>query len=198
MTIFVQINMLDKFIKYTRPPDNWKIAVIIISGVLTGLIFFIMYVGNATSYLSDKPETCINCHVMYPQYSSWRESSHERIATCNDCHVPQDNIFRKYYFKASDGMRHSFMFTFRLEPQVIKIHEAGINVVQENCKRCHSSLVDHTFLISSQSDEEKKCWSCHRETPHGTVSSLSSFPNVRVPGLDPVTPEWLREKKLNK
>lgn len=172
--------------------------VIVISGVLSGLVLLVLYVGNATSYLSDKPETCINCHVMYTQYASWRISSHARIATCNDCHVPQDNIFRKYFFKASDGLRHSTMFTFRLEPQVIRIKEAGIGVVQENCKRCHSNLINHTQLITKESDEEKKCWSCHEETPHGTVNSLSSFPNVHVPKIDPVLPEWLLNKNLNK
>lgn len=174
--------MFKKVIKYTQPPKKWKVPVIIISGTLTGLVLFVLYIGNAVSYLSDEPETCINCHVMFNQYASWRSSSHARIATCNDCHVPQDNFFRKYFFKASDGLRHSTMFTFRLEPQVIAIKSAGINVVQENCKRCHSSLIGHTFLRHSESDEERKCWSCHHETPHGKINSLSSFPNVKVPG----------------
>jgi len=40
-------------------------------------------------------------------------------------------------FKARDGLRHSFMFTFKLEPQVIRMHEAGRIVVQGNCVRCH-------------------------------------------------------------
>ncbi len=189
--------ILKNFILYTRPNVKWTVPVIILSGILSGGMFFILYIGNATSYLSDDPEACINCHVMYTQYASWRSSSHSRISTCNDCHVPQDNIIRKYMFKASDGLRHSTMFTFRLEPQVMKIKHAGIEVVQENCKRCHSNLIDHTFLKTSQSDEEKKCWSCHVETPHGTVNSLSAFPNVRVPGPHPVFPEWL-EEKLNK
>ncbi|MDQ3022307.1 MAG: cytochrome c nitrite reductase small subunit [Bacteroidota bacterium] len=187
-------NFLDKFIQYTRPDATWTVPVILISGALTGVIFFVLHIGNATSYLSDDPEACINCHVMYTQYASWRSSSHSRIATCNDCHVPQDNVFRKYMFKASDGLRHSTMFTLRLEPQVMKIKQAGIEVVQENCKRCHSNLIDHTFLKTDESDDETKCWSCHTETPHGKVNSLSSFPNVRVPGPKSVFPEWLEEK----
>lgn len=194
--LILNMKLFDKFVSVTKPPDSWKVSVIIISGILSGLILLIIYVGNATSYLSDKPETCINCHVMYTQYASWRISSHARIATCNDCHVPQDNIFRKYFFKASDGLRHSTMFTFRLEPQVIRIKEAGINVVQENCKRCHSNLINHTQLITNESDKERKCWSCHEETPHGTVNSLSSFPNVHVPQIDPIIPEWIKENKL--
>lgn len=189
--------MINKFIQYTSPPKKWKVPVILISGILTGMVLFVLYVGNATSYLSDDPETCINCHVMYPQYASWRASSHSEKVTCNDCHVPQDNVFRKYFFKASDGLRHSTMFTLRLEPEVITIKSAGIDVVQENCKRCHSSLIDHVYLKSEKSDDEIKCWSCHKETPHGTVSSLSSFPNVNVPGPKKLIPDWIN-KNLNK
>ncbi|MEZ4822272.1 MAG: hypothetical protein R2942_07540 [Ignavibacteria bacterium] len=52
--------MLNKFIQYTSPPKKWKVPVILISGILTGVIILVLYVGNATSYLSDDPETCIN------------------------------------------------------------------------------------------------------------------------------------------
>ena len=127
------------------PPDKWKIPVLLTLGVLTGLAFLTFHIANGTSYMSDKPETCINCHVMFPQYSSWQHSSHARVATCNDCHVPQDNFIRKYLFKATDGLRHSTMFTFRLEPQVIRIKDAGRNVVQENCRS-----EEHTSELQSQ------------------------------------------------
>ncbi|MEZ4689672.1 MAG: NapC/NirT family cytochrome c [Ignavibacteria bacterium] len=103
--------MLNKFIQYTSPPKKWKVPVILISGILTGVIILVLYVGNATSYLSDDPETCINCHVMYPQYANGEQVPIHKKVSCNDCHVPQDNVFRKYYFKASDGLRHSAMFT---------------------------------------------------------------------------------------
>ena len=110
-------------------------------GIVIGLCGYIFYLSKAHSYLSDDPKACVNCHIMEPEYATWLHSSHGRNTVCNDCHVPHDNVFRKYYFKANDGLRHATMFTFRMEPQVIKMHAPGQKVVQENCIRCHSTLV---------------------------------------------------------
>lgn len=186
-------------IELILPPDRWKVRVIMLTGVFTGLILLVLHLAKADSYLSDNPETCINCHVMFPQYVSWQKSSHKSV-TCNQCHVPQDNFFRQYYFKASDGLRHSYMFTFRLEPEVIRIHKAGKEVVQENCITCHSDLVDHVQMMRfqmSNGEEDRYCWSCHMETPHGKIGSLSSTPHSLVPQQRPVLPNWLN-KFLNK
>jgi cytochrome c nitrite reductase small subunit len=187
----------NRYINALLPPPNWRIPVILAAGILLGLVFMVLHIANATSYLSDNPRACINCHVMTTEYASWQKSSHARVATCNDCHVPQDNFFRTYAFKASDGLRHATMFTFRLEPQVIRIKEAGINVVQENCLRCHqqliqrSSLTNEVTLDSRTHGEGKFCWDCHREVPHGRVKSLSAYPGARVPAPEPIIPKWL-------
>lgn len=93
------------------PPERWKFPVIVLLGILSGIAVYALYVSNAVSYLSDSPRTCVNCHVMAPHYTTWFHSAHREYATCNDCHVPQDNIFRHYYFKAQDGMRHAYIFT---------------------------------------------------------------------------------------
>ena len=122
---------MKNFLLALIPPPQWRVPVIVAVAVIIGLGFVILHISNASSYLSNDPRACINCHVMTAQYASWERSSHARVATCNDCHVPHDNPISTYAFKASDGMRHAFMFTFRLEPQVIRIKEAGINVVQE-------------------------------------------------------------------
>lgn len=189
--------MLKKVISFFTPPDRWKLPVIIASGVMAGLLLLIFHISNASSYLSDEPRTCMNCHVMAPQYASWQHSSHARVATCNDCHVPHNNFVNKYMFKAKDGIRHAAIFTFRLEPQVIRILDPGINVVQQNCIRCHEPLVQRVVLKDAvtaeirEHGEGRYCWDCHRETPHGRVSSLSAFPAARVPQLDPVIPKWL-------
>lgn len=186
-------------IQYLLPPPNWRFSVVILLGIIAGLGIHILNISNAASYLSDDPQTCVNCHVMYPEYASWEKGSHGRVTTCNDCHVPQDNIIRKYMFKASDGLRHASIFTFRMEPQVIRIKDAGRDVVQENCIRCHANYLHPVSLraIGAKSihdDTDRLCWDCHRETPHGKVHSLSSSPNIIRPELGPVIPAWIKSK----
>ncbi len=186
-----------KLLNFVVPPPRWQLPVAIALGIFVGLVAYVVKISNAGSYLSDSPQTCINCHIMHPQYATWQHSSHRQWTNCNDCHVPHDNVFHKYLFKAQDGLRHATIFTLRNEPQVIKIKDAGKAVVQENCKRCHEYLNKEvgtytTTLKTHQKGEGKLCWECHRETPHGTVNSLSATPYARVPELESPVPEWLK------
>ncbi len=188
---------LFKLLHFLYPPPVWRAPVIILLGIITGLGAHVLYISNAVSYLSDKPETCINCHVMNPQYASWERGSHGRVATCNDCHVPHNNFVNKYMFKASDGMRHATIFTLRTEPQVMRIKQAGKDAVQSNCVRCHYNLLYpvSTRAINNQSimaSHDGYCWDCHRETPHGRVTSLGSAPFARLPYIKAIMPEWMR------
>lgn len=193
---------MNKLIKALAPPPGWRWPAIVSSAVLVGLSIFVFYISRAQSYLSDEPETCVNCHVMAPQYATWKHSSHRENATCNDCHVPHNNVFNKYFFKAKDGLRHATMFTLRLEPQVIFIHEEGAEVVQNNCIRCHTDLItDDKLLANTKAIQahrtDRKCWECHKEVPHGRVNSLSSVPNAQVPMPSSPVPSWLK-KSINK
>ncbi len=130
----------------------------------------------------------MNCHVMTTQYATWQRGNHGVRATCNDCHVPHTDPVSKYGFKALDGLRHSFMFTFRMEPQVIRIKEMGTHAVEENCLRCHDRTMS---AVKYNAKEDGLCWRCHRETPHGRVNSLGAAPLVRVPRLEKPVPDWL-------
>jgi len=157
--------------------------VTILLGIFVGLGVYVFYVSKAPSYLGDKPETCINCHVMIPHYANWAHNLHGRGTTCNDCHVPHDNIFKKYLFKASDGLSHATMFTLRLEPQVIIMEDETRDMVRENCIRCHEKTVRKEFMYAVQPNyhnylEDRWCLDCHRETPHGRVNGLASTPNA--------------------
>lgn len=189
---------IDALYRRVAPPPGWTLSVVVLLGMAVGMTGLVFRVSRASSYLSDDPTTCVNCHVMAPQYLTWSQSRHREVATCNDCHVPHDNVVRHYAFKAADGSRHAFMFTFRLEPQVIRIHAAGQRVVQENCVRCHDASVHMTRLPLVRGDDVRavdglRCWACHRETPHGRVRGLAAVPYEHVPLPGPATPAWLRE-----
>ncbi len=200
-TYCAMINKLKEIIGILLPPKQWRIAVILSIGIIGGLFFYLAYVSRATSYLSDDPRTCVNCHVMSPFYATYFHSSHREVATCNDCHVPHDNFLKKYLFKAKDGLYHASIFTMGTEPQVIRMHEAGTNVVQKNCQRCHFDLNDNVgttqiALVDREHGKGKLCWDCHREVPHGRATSLSTTPNAHVPRPKSPVPDWLR-KQLN-
>jgi cytochrome c nitrite reductase small subunit len=185
------------------PPADWRLPVVVLLGVFFGLGFYAFYISKAWSYLGDDPKSCINCHVMNPQYANWAHNSHYRVTTCNDCHVPHTSVISKYYFKAMDGLNHATMFTLRLEPQVIIMEEETRPMVQQNCIRCHEKSLGmdyvtrviptwHNYL------EERYCLDCHRETPHSRVNGLAATPNaLNIQHTASRVPEWL-EKELGK
>ncbi len=193
---------LPVFLTKLAPPSIWKIPVIVVLGIFFGLFFYLIYISNAASYLSDEPATCVNCHIMAPQYATWSHSAHRENTNCNDCHVPHNNVFNKYFFKAKDGLRHATIFTLRAEPQVIFIKKAGEGVVQKNCVRCHSYLLSSNLKPGmadySHYRQERDCRECHRYSPHGRINSLSSTPDARVPLPESPVPEWMRKKIKDK
>lgn len=193
---------LKKTFDYLKPPSNWIIYVNVLIAFFVGIFIYTLYVSNAVSYLSDDPKTCVNCHVMRSEFATWQHSSHREVAVCNDCHVPHNNVFNKYFFKAKDGLRHATMFTFHLEPQVIKMHEAGQAVVLKNCQNCHKNLnsevgLSNTTLEDKMHGDGKLCWDCHREVPHGRVKGLNSTPNAKVPMPGSPLPEFIRNLNTN-
>jgi cytochrome c nitrite reductase small subunit len=158
-------------------------------GVALGMAIVVARIANATSYLSNSPETCVNCHVMTDAYATWQRGSHGHVAVCNDCHVPHTSTAAQYAFKAKDGMRHSYVYTMRTEPQVLRLSRGAEPVVEANCLRCHGELVAMTSLARG----ERHCWDCHTNT-HGRVRSLSSSPEVLRPHLPSAGLNWMRQR----
>ena len=191
------LKWIHKTVSWWRLPQQWVWPTVLLGGILGGLLLFLVYISNFFSYLSDSPNTCMNCHIMGPEYASWSRSAHREVATCVDCHVPHTNVFAQYGFKAMDGIRHATIFTMRAEPQAIKMREAGVHAVQRNCLRCHVTVFTHANmeLVGGvkyhQIADDRVCWECHRTTPHGELRNLSSAPYARVPTTDSMIPEWL-------
>ncbi len=184
-------------------PSYFILPLFIIGGIAAGLGAYTIYVARIHTYATDDPSACINCHIMTPYYQSWQHSSHAMWTSCNDCHVPHDNVFSKYAFKAMDGLYHATVFTFKAEPQVIRPRDASSNVIMANCIRCHTQL--NTEFVKSgmvsftqaKEGEGKACWDCHRNVPHTNVSNTAASPNVIAPMPDSPVPAWLK-KRMNK
>lgn len=138
----------------------------ILLGILLGTTGYTFVEAKGWSYLSNDPLTCVNCHVMREQYDSWQHSSHHAVATCNDCHVPQD-LLGKYLTKADHGFRHSWGFTFQDFHEPIQIKESSLAAVQANCVRCHQSFVGDILQHSQVDRDANNCIRCHSSVGHG-------------------------------
>ena len=183
-----------------------KTGLLVAAGVIVGLGGLFMYLLRAHTYLGDDPAACVNCHIMTPYYASWSHSSHGRVdvksngATCNDCHVPHQNLAMKYGFKAMDGLKHVAYFVTNSERQAIMAEDMSAKVIMDNCIRCHTQL-NQEFVKTGKIDfmmakkgEGMACWDCHRNVPHGGMNSLSSTPNAesQVPLPPSPVPDWLQ------
>lgn len=178
---------------------NWLILPsFLIGGIIAGLGSYSVYMSRAHSYLSDEPEACINCHIMSSYYDTWQHSSHRNYAHCNDCHVPQNNVISKFYFKAADGLYHSAVFTAHAESQSIRPRDPSYTVIMNNCIRCHEHLntaMVNTGRINFKDTKKgmgKACWDCHTDVPHNKVSNISSSPNSLAPMPKSPVPNWLK------
>ncbi|ETN94233.1 cytochrome c nitrite reductase small subunit [Zhouia amylolytica] len=185
--------------------SNWRATAVFLIAIMMGLGLFMAKEAEIVSYMSDDPKACVNCHVMTPVYNSWMHSSHREWASCNDCHVPHDNIVNTYYFKAKDGLFHASVFTLRAEPEVMFMREASQEVVQDNCIRCHVQQVTQTkydgwIETHGANRTDRQCWECHREVPHGRIHGISTIKHNIAPiptdTEQTVIPEWL-EQKIN-
>jgi len=139
----------------------------------TGTYTFVNAKG--TSYLSDDPAVCANCHVMQEHLDGWQHSSHRSVAVCNDCHLPQESLFAKLLVKASNGYHHSSAFTLGNFAEPIRIKPGNARVLEANCLRCHGSLTGDitahgTLGVAtdpSQTADLHGCARCHQEVGHG-------------------------------
>lgn len=152
--------------------------------IAVGFFIYLIVAAKAFSYLSEDPKACINCHVMNTQYATWQHSSHAQRATCVECHLPTDGVVNKYMAKARDGFNHTLAFTLDTYDHAMRISDDGASRVQKNCISCHKSV---TSVIGSNADKYhnfddsnvengRKCWSCHKQVPHGKVRGLTTTP----------------------
>ena len=152
---------------------------------VVGMFAYVGYASNMISYLSADPKVCINCHTMNTHYATWQHSSHRERATCVECHLPRESLVDKIFAKSRDGFKHSFAMTFHTyEKKNIRTSEDAQKRIQANCIACHREIVSEITAYGKlyQTKGEigqidRKCWSCHREVPHGTTRNQTTTPD---------------------
>ncbi|MFW5771803.1 MAG: cytochrome c nitrite reductase small subunit [Phototrophicaceae bacterium] len=142
------------------------IVLISLVGIAVGLGVFTFGYARGASYLSDNPDTCMNCHVMRDQYEAWGHSTHARVATCNDCHTAHD-FLGKWITKAINGWNHSVAFTLDNFHEPIRIKDFNARIVENSCIHCHEPLLDQVYE-HMQIDNSLTCISCHADVGHPT------------------------------
>ncbi len=145
---------------------RWVLSLVLVTiGILIGVAGHTFHYAKGTSYLSDNPMACVNCHVMQDQYDSWVKSSHHAVAACNDCHIPH-TFPEKYWVKLRNGWNHSKAFTLQNFPEPIRITPKNLEVLQGNCVHCHevlvSEIVGHRGVLTAR----QRCTECHRSVGH--------------------------------
>lgn len=138
---------------------------VFVFGSLLGVGLFTFGYAKGYSYLSNDPQTCINCHVMEEQYHEWQAGSHKDVATCNDCHTPHTNIIHKYLVKGENGFRHALMFTTNAYPENIRITGMNYNVTNDACLYCHADFVGEVHMTRT-AGEQISCIQCHSDVGH--------------------------------
>ncbi len=147
-----------------------------LAGSFLAAVLYTAHYARATSYLSDDPAACVNCHIMNEQYDGWSKGAHHSRATCNDCHVPHSSVFAKYLAKAEHGYRHSRGFTFQDFHEPIQITPADRRIVIQNCVRCHAATTHEIRLVAFAPDPGRAdasggldCVRCHAIVAHGPI-----------------------------
>ena len=181
-TIFTRMkSMLENFLACMSYKQ--KVALSLLCGIIVGLTGLFLYLLRIHTYIvGDDPAACINCHIMSPSYATWSHSAHARNTTCNDCHVPNNNMAAHYAFKGMDGMKHVAYFVTHSESQSIEAEKASAEVIMDNC-------------MEAKRGEGKACWDCHRDVAHMNKNSLSSTPGAEfVEPMPPSpVPQWLQK-----
>jgi cytochrome c nitrite reductase small subunit len=145
-----------------------RASLALLFGGIVGLSLFTASYAEGTSYLSDDPAACKNCHVMTDVYDAWVRGPHHAVATCNDCHIPH-SFPAKYIVKAQNGWNHSLAFTLENFPEPIRITPSNKQVALANCLECHGDFVS---LVNHEGQEElEDCTRCHASIGHDEIGA---------------------------
>ena len=145
--------------------------------VITGVMFFLFFAFMIFMFnYSTRPEFCTTCHIMDPYYKAWKTSTHQKVATCVDCHYPKNMGVLPQKMRAMSQLVQYVTRTYRPRPQA--------EVPDQNCLQpgCHETRLlqgkivtknginfDHTpHLTQVRRGKQLQRTSCHSQIVIGS------------------------------
>ena len=147
-----------------RRPPILLVVLAVTVGLAAGIGAYTFVYARGSSYLTNNPAACANCHIMREQYDGWTASSHRAVAGCNDCHTPHA-LVPKYATKALNGFWHSFAFTTGRFHEPIRINARNRAVTEGACRHCHADIA-HAVDAAPKARGELSCIHCHNSVGH--------------------------------
>lgn len=153
-----------KKLDLARTEDRLK-ALILVCGLLIAVLAFTAGAINMTM----SPNFCNQCHVMAPEYSTWKASSHLQVS-CTDCHI-EPGLGNLVVHKLSAVKELYLYFTVTYELPIKMAHKINDQV----CTGCHSINRNFTpsgdLIIPHDRHAAKKvfCVDCHNGVAHGNI-----------------------------
>ena len=143
-----------------------RIVLGIAIGLAIGIGGYTFLYAKGSSYMTNDPSACANCHIMQDYYDAWIKSSHRSVAVCNDCHTPAGFV-AKYATKASNGFWHSFAFTSGRFPDPLRIKPHNREITERACRKCHGEIVEAIETPHGVGDTPVlSCVRCHISVGH--------------------------------
>lgn len=147
-------------------PRKCPVLKTVLGGVVLGVL---VLAGLAWGMrVTDARPFCSSCHVMGPEAVTHKMSTHANLS-CNECHAPSA-LLAKLPFKAMEGTRDVVSNTFGNVPVRIVAGAGTKDVINANCKACHT--MTNTDVASMES--KPYCTDCHRGVAHMRMQPIST------------------------
>jgi cytochrome c-type protein NapC len=165
---------------------RYSAGALVIGGVIVGVLLWGGF--NWAMELSNQEAFCISCHEMGPVYGELQESVHYSNATgvratCSDCHVPKEWVYKvQRKIAATNELFHKVLGTIdtpeKFEAQRLALAQHVWSTMKatdsRECRNCHSAqsmnlptqnrLAQRKHKVAAEKGET--CIDCHQGIAH--------------------------------
>jgi cytochrome c nitrite reductase small subunit len=145
---------------FLQTTPKFSVSELLTYGIIAGVVISLLL--GAAYQISSDSRFCTSCHSMKLAQTRLQTTHHRQFA-CIECHMPDTNIASRVIYKTRAGMNDLKSEFFRDYPAGIELSEAGSEIINQNCLRCHTSTIAKTPM----SENGGNCLKCHRFVVHG-------------------------------